>query len=37
MILWITFPETSILPKVITIYITPATGRIRFIGSREWE
>ena len=27
----------SYLPKVITIYITPATGRIRFIGPRDWE
>lgn len=25
------------LPKVITIYITPATGRIRFIGPRDWN
>jgi len=27
----------SYLPKVITIYITPATGRIRFIGPRDWQ
>jgi len=32
-----TFSETSTLPKVITIYITPATGRIRFIGPRDWQ
>ncbi|MCX8095749.1 MAG: prepilin-type N-terminal cleavage/methylation domain-containing protein [Caldisericia bacterium] len=25
------------LPKVITIYITPATGRIRFIGPQDWK
>lgn len=25
------------LPKVITIYVTPATGRIRFIGPRDWK
>ncbi|MDI6861120.1 MAG: type II secretion system protein [Caldisericia bacterium] len=25
------------LPKVITIYITPATGRIRFVGPRDWN
>jgi len=27
----------NFLPKVITIYITPATGRIRFIGPRDWQ
>ena len=25
------------LPKVITIYITPATGRIRYVGPRDWR
>lgn len=25
------------LPKVITIYITPATGRVRMIGPKDWE
>lgn len=25
------------LPKVITIYITPATGRIRMSGPRDWQ
>lgn len=27
----------SYLPKVITIYITPATGRIRISGPRDWK
>jgi prepilin-type N-terminal cleavage/methylation domain-containing protein len=27
----------NLLPKVITIYITPATGRVRMIGPRDWK
>jgi len=27
----------NFLPKVITIYITPATGRIRMSGPRDWK
>lgn len=27
----------NFLPKVITIYITPATGRVRMVGPRDWQ
>ncbi len=27
----------NFLPKVITIYITPATGRVRIVGPRDWQ